>query len=36
VGQNGTFFGAGQKPVVDGERLYILDSGGTLHIFERN
>ncbi len=33
--QNEAFFGLSNKPVIDGDRLYILDTGGTLHIFER-
>jgi hypothetical protein len=32
---NGTFFPAGEAPKVDDNRLYVLDSEGTLHIFER-
>ncbi|MFN8353088.1 MAG: hypothetical protein U0Y10_01465 [Spirosomataceae bacterium] len=33
--QNGAFFGLSNKPVIDGNKLYILDTVGTLHIFER-
>ncbi|MDI9880167.1 hypothetical protein [Flectobacillus longus] len=31
--ENGAFLA--QKPQVDGDKLYILDTGGTLHIFEK-
>jgi hypothetical protein len=31
----GAFFGVGQKPVVEEDRLYILDTKGTLHIYEK-
>ncbi|NBB31838.1 hypothetical protein [Cellulophaga sp. BC115SP] len=33
--ENGAFFAAGQKPVISDNRIFILDTGGTLHIYER-
>ena len=32
---NGIFFPAGEAPKLDEDRLYVLDSEGTLHIFEK-